>query len=123
MHDAGARTIKRQTFSCLYDFRRGRWDSWHNPGSHSDHMTTGKAARALQEALPCLNAALFADYATTEQVNLPVEMTIVKAALFAVNNAAKASHGWPGDWDPGHLSFMRALVYRFNPGNGKNCEF
>jgi hypothetical protein len=98
-------------------------DAEHNPGSHSDHMLTGKAARAFQELLPCLNEALFADYATTEQVNLPVEMTIVKTALFAVNNAAKASHGWPGDWDAGHLSFMRALVYRFQPGNNKNCEF
>lgn len=97
-------------------------DPEHNPGTHSDHMTTGKAALALQKSLPCLNLALFADYATTDQINVPIDITIVKAALFAVNNAAKADHGWPGDWEAGHLSFMRELVYRVQQG-AKDCEF
>jgi hypothetical protein len=120
------------TLRDIIDYERGRTrlvqlnvaelDAHINPGDHSDHLMTAKAAIAAARDLPCMRLVSYVDYATsTLPENLDLHERDMESSVFAVTLAGVQALGQPTSWQHYDRSYVGRNYFRVQEESG-NCS-
>ncbi|MGQ0683793.1 hypothetical protein [Bradyrhizobium sp.] len=91
-----------------------------NPGDHSDHLMTAKAAIAAARDLPCIRIVSYVDYASSKlPENLDPHERDMQSSVFAVTLAGVQALGQPTSWRHYDRSYVGRNYFRVQeePGN------
>jgi hypothetical protein len=84
-----------------------------NPGDHSDHLMTAKAAIAAGGDLSCVRLVSYVDYASSKlPENLDLEQRDMESSVFAVTLAGVQALGQPTSWQHYDKSYVGRNYYR-----------
>ncbi|MGE5157952.1 MAG: hypothetical protein ACM3OF_07365 [Gemmatimonas sp.] len=97
------------TLRAIIDYERGparlvqlniaELDPRINPGDHSDHLMTAKAAIDASRDLPCVRRVSYVDYASSKlPENLDAQQRDMESSVFAVTLAGVQALGQPTSW-------------------------
>jgi hypothetical protein len=90
-------------------------DVAYNPGDHSDHLYTGRAARDASLFF-CAPASLYAGYTTgTKAANLTDTARQIEAAVFGVTVSGIMRLDHQSRWEPGHRKYLGRSYARSLP--------
>lgn len=82
-------------------------DARINPGDHSDHLMTAKAAIAAARDLPCMRLVSYVDYASSIlPENLDLHERDMESSVFAVTLAGVQALGQPTSWQHYDRSYV-----------------
>ena len=120
------------TLRALIDYERadapavqlnvGETDPVINPGDHSDHQMTAKAALAAARNLACARRLYFVDYASADlPENLDSKQRDMESAVFAVTAAAIRALDHSSAWHHYNDSFVGRNYFRVEEGVGR-CD-
>lgn len=97
-------------------------DSTINPGDHSDHLTTARAALEASRGLPCARRLHFIDYASADLTeNLNSQEREMESSVFAVTAAGISAFDQNSPWDDLHRSWLGRNYFRVDEGKGR-CQ-
>jgi hypothetical protein len=116
----------------LLDYERGsaptvqinvaELDETLNPGDHSDHRMTAKAALDAAEGLSCARRLHYVDYASSRlPVNLSPEERDMESSVVAVTAAGLLALDHSSIWRQYYQSYLGKNYFRVEEGNGR-CE-
>lgn len=92
-----------------------------NPGDHSDHLMTAKAAIAAAQELSCVRLVSYVDYASSElPENLDLQQRDMESSVFAVTLAGVQAMGQPTSWQHYDSSYVGRNYFRVQEEAG-NC--
>jgi hypothetical protein len=84
-----------------------------NPGDHSDHLMTAKAAIAAAQDLSCVRIVSYVDYASSKlPQNLDLQQRDMESSVFAVTLAGVQSMGQPTSWQHYDRSYVGRNYFR-----------
>jgi hypothetical protein len=120
------------TIRALMDYERGdapavqinvsEIDSKINPGDHSDHQMTAKAALDAAKNLGCARRLYFVDYASGKlPENLTVKQRDIESAVFAVTAAGIRAFDHSSAWHHYNDAFVGRNYFRVEDGTGR-CD-
>jgi hypothetical protein len=118
------------TLRALIDYERadapavqinvGETDPVINPGDHSDHQMTTKAALEAAKNLTCARRLYFVDYASAKlPENLEPKQRDMETAVFAVNAAAIRALDHSSAWHHYNDTFVGRNYFRVEEGTGR----
>lgn len=118
------------TLRAIIDYERGQarlvqlnvaeLDPHINPGDHSDHLMTSKAAIAAAGDLSCVRLVSYIDYASSKlPENLDLQQRDIESSVFAVTLAGVQALGQPTSWQHYDRSYVGRNYFRVQqePGN------
>ncbi|MBI5318273.1 PIG-L family deacetylase [Bradyrhizobium sp.] len=118
------------TLRAIIDYERGQarlvqlnvaeLDPQINPGDHSDHLMTAKAAIAAARDLPCVRLVSYVNYASSKlPENLDLHERDMESSVFAVTLAGVQALGQPTSWRHYDRSYVGRNYFRVQaePGN------
>lgn len=111
------------TLRAIIDFERGKarlvqlnvaeLDPHINPGDHSDHLMTAKAAIAAANGLSCIRLVSYVDYASSKlPENLNSQQRDMESSVFAVTLAGVQALGQPTSWQHYDKSYVGRNYFR-----------
>jgi hypothetical protein len=120
------------TLRALIDYERrdapvvqvnvGETDAAINPGDHSDHQMTAKAALDAAKNLACARRLFFVDYASARlPENLEPKQRDMETAVFAVTAAAIRALDHSSAWHHYNDTYVGRNYFRVEEGKGR-CE-
>jgi hypothetical protein len=120
------------TVRAIIDFERGEapdvqlnvaeTDAFINPGDHSDHLMTAKAALDSVAGLSCVRRAHYIDYASARlPENLSMEQRDLESAVFAVTAAGVGALDHVANWRWYDRSYVGRNYFRVEEGRGR-CD-
>jgi GlcNAc-PI de-N-acetylase len=120
------------TIRALIDYERGdapavqinvgETDPKINPGDHSDHQMTAKAALDATKNLGCARRLYFVAYASSKlPENLTVKQRDIESAVFAVTAAAIRAFDHSSAWHHYNDTFVGRNYFRVEEGTGR-CD-
>ncbi len=84
-----------------------------NPGDHSDHLMTAKAAIAAASDFSCVRLVSYVDYASAElPENLDLQQRDMESSVFAVTLAGVQALGQPTSWQQYDNSYVGRNYFR-----------
>ncbi|HLZ01103.1 MAG TPA: hypothetical protein VKR55_03015 [Bradyrhizobium sp.] len=84
-----------------------------NPGDHSDHLITAKAAIAAASDLSCVRLVSYVDYASSKlPENLDRQQRDMESSVFAVTLAGVQALGQPTSWQHYDKSYIGRNYFR-----------
>jgi len=90
-----------------------------NPGDHSDHLMTARAALDATKALSCVRKVYYIDYASAElPENLDVRERDVTSAVFAVTAAGIRALDHGNHWRRYDQNYVGKSYFRVDEGSG-----
>lgn len=121
-----------RTLRAIIDYERGQarvvqlnvaeLDPQINPGDHSDHLMTAKAAIAAARDLSCVRLVSYVDYASSKlPENLDVQQRDMESSVFAVTLAGVQTMGQPTSWQHYDRSYVGRNYFRVQEETG-NCS-
>jgi hypothetical protein len=121
------------TLRAILDLERGRAPFVHlnvseldptlNPGDHSDHLMTARAALDAAKQLACARRRHYVGYASTRLgENLDPEQRDIKNAVFAVTAAGVLAFDHGSTWDRRHRAGLGRTYVRLEEGTGRCGE-
>ncbi len=119
------------TLRTIIDYERGQarlvqlnvaeLDPHINPGDHSDHLMTARAAIAAAQDLPCVRLVSYVDYASSKlPENLDLHQRDMESSVFAVTLAGVQAMGQPTSWQHYDRSYVGRNYFRVREATG-NC--
>lgn len=116
----------------IVDFERGRagtvqlnvaeLDARINPGDHSDHLMTAKAALDAVRDLACVRRVSYVDYASSRlPENLDAQQRDMESSVFAVTLAGVLAFDHHTSWRHYDESFVGRNYFRVQEGVGR-CD-
>jgi len=91
-----------------------------NPGDHSDHLMTAKAALDSVAGLSCVRRAYYVDYASARlPANLNTEQRDLESAVFAVTAAGVRALDHVANWTWYDRSYVGKNYFRVDQGSGR----
>jgi hypothetical protein len=120
------------TLRAIVDAERGRapsvqlnvaeLDARINPGDHSDHLMTAKAALDAAAGLACARRVHYVDYASRRlPENLDSHQRDLESSVFAVTAAGVRALDHGMNWRDYDRSFVGRNYFRVEEGSGR-CE-
>ena len=120
------------TLRALIDYERreaplvqlnvGETDAAINPGDHSDHQMTAKAALDAAKTLSCARRLYFVDYASARlPENLEPKHRDMETAVFAVTAAAIRALDHSSAWHHYNDTYVGRNYFRVEEGKGR-CD-
>jgi hypothetical protein len=120
------------TIRALIDYERGdapavqinvgETDPKINPGDHSDHQMTAKAALEAAKDIGCARRLYFVDYASSKlPENLSVNQRDMESAVFAVTAAGIRAFDHSSAWHQYNDTFVGRNYFRVEEGKGR-CD-
>ena len=117
------------TIRALIDYERGNapsiqlnvgeLDTRINPGDHSDHRMTAKAALDAARGLSCARRLHFTNYASARMPeNLSAPLRDMESAAFAVTNAGILALDHVSTWKNYYRSYLGRNYFRVEEGSG-----
>ena len=111
------------TLRAIIDFERGQarsvqlnvaeLDPQINPGDHSDHLMTAKAAIAAASDSSCVRLVSYVDYASSKlPENLDLQQRDMESSVFAVTLAGVQALGQPTSWQHYDKSYVGRNYFR-----------
>jgi hypothetical protein len=98
----------------------GETDPVINPGDHSDHLMTAKAALEAAKNLSCARRLHFVDYASAGlPENLDAKQRDMETAVFAVTAAAIRALDHSSAWHHYNDSYVGRNYFRVEEGTGR----
>lgn len=98
----------------------GETDPLINPGDHSDHRMTAKAALEAAKNLSCARRLHFVDYASARlPENLDAKQRDMETAVFAVTAAAIRALDHSSAWHHYNDSYVGRNYFRVEEGTGR----
>ena len=98
----------------------GETDPVINPGDHSDHLMTAKAALEAAKNLSCARRLHFVDYASSRlPENLDARQRDMESAVFAVTAAAIRALDHSSAWHHYNESYVGRNYFRAEEGTGR----
>ena len=92
-----------------------------NPGDHSDHLMTAKAAYEAAELLPCVRKVSYVDYASANlPENLKAEQRDMESSVFAVTLAGVLAYDHGTAWHHYDEAYVGKNYFRVEEPTG-NC--
>jgi hypothetical protein len=118
------------TLRALIDYERadapvvqinvGETDPAINPGDHSDHLMTAKAAVEAAKSLTCARRLHFVDYASSRlPENLDAKQRDMESAVFAVTAAGIRALDHSSAWHHYNDSYVGRNYFRVEEGTGR----
>ncbi len=112
-----------ETLRAIIDYERGQarlvqlnvaeLDPHINPGDHSDHLVTAKAAIAAAGDLSCIRLVSYVDYASSKlPENLDLQQRDMESSVFAVTLAGVQALGQPTSWQHYDNSYVGRNYFR-----------
>jgi hypothetical protein len=117
------------TLRAILEFERG-WapavqinvaelDQRLNPGDHSDHLMTAKAALDSAAGMTCARRVHYVDYASSRlPENLPPRQRDLESAVFAVTAAGIRALGHGSNWHWYDQAYVGRNYFRVEEGSG-----
>ena len=97
-------------------------DATRNPGDHSDHRMTAKAALMAAQGLACARRLYYVDYASARlPENLDPKQRDIESAVLAVTAAGILERGYPSIWTDYFRSYLGRNYFRVEEGTGR-CD-
>jgi hypothetical protein len=91
-----------------------------NPGDHSDHLMTAKAALDSVAGLSCVRRAYYVDYASARlPANLNTQQRDLESAVFAVTAAGVRALDHFANWTWYDRSYVGKNYFRIDEGSGR----
>jgi hypothetical protein len=91
-----------------------------NPGDHSDHRMTAKAALEAGEELACARRVYYVEYASSKlPENLPDQQREMESSVLAVTAAGVLALDHASLWNPYHRSYLGRNYFRIEEGAGQ----
>ena len=91
-----------------------------NPGDHSDHLMTAKAALDGVAGLSCVRRAYYVDYASARlPENLNTQQRDLESAVFAVTAAGVRALDHVANWHWYDHSYVGKNYFRVDAGSGR----
>ncbi len=120
------------TLRAIIDYERGQarllqlnipeLDPAINPGDHSDHLMTARAAVAAGQDLSCVRVVSYVDYASSKlPENLDLQQRDMESSVFAVTLAGVQAMGQPTSWEHYDRSYVGRNYFRVQEETG-NCS-
>jgi hypothetical protein len=120
------------TLRALLDYERGRassveinvaeQDASINPGDHSDHLTTAKAALDAAAGLSCADRRYYVDYASSKlPENLDEQERDMESSVLAVTAAGILALDHTSIWARYYQSYLGRNYFRLEHGSG-HCD-
>jgi hypothetical protein len=98
----------------------GETDPVINPGDHSDHLMTAKAALEAAKNLACARRLHFVDYASSRlPENLDAKQRDMESAVFAVTAAGIRALDHSSAWHHYNDSYVGRNYFRVEEGTGR----
>jgi hypothetical protein len=95
-------------------------DPRRNPGDHSDHLMTAKAALDAAKDLPCVRRAYYVDYASAKlPENLNVRQRDMESSVFAVTLAGVMAFDHGTAWHHYDESYVGRNYFRVEEPGGR----
>ena len=118
------------TLRAILDFERGRvpsvqlnvaeLDQRLNPGDHSDHLMTAKAALDGATGLSCVRRVHYVDYASSRlPENLTSKQRDMESAVFAVTAAGIRAFDHGSNWHWYDQAYVGRNYFRVEVGSGR----
>jgi hypothetical protein len=90
-----------------------------NPGDHSDHRMTAKAALEAAENLACARRVYYVEYASARlPENLATQQRDMESSVLAVTAAGILALDHTSIWHPYHRSYLGRNYFRVEEGTG-----
>jgi GlcNAc-PI de-N-acetylase len=90
-----------------------------NPGDHSDHLMTAKAATEAARHLSCVRILSYVDYASSRlPENLDMQQRDMASSVFAVTLAGVQALGQPTSWGHYDRAYIGRSYFRVQKENG-----
>ncbi len=117
------------TLRVIMDYERGHapsvqlnvaeLDQSINPGDHSDHRMTAKAALDAMADVSCARRVFYIDYASSKlPENLTAQSRDMESSVLAVTAAAIVAFDHASIWAPYHRGYLGRNYFRVEEGSG-----